>query len=152
MKFPSILFILLALFGRSSRVIYDTPSQVASSSLPETIMAQPAKESTWRFSAYVETQPSPGCEYDSTIDLVISWTRITSGLKTPHGLPGWQRFRTTLRKDGHVEGAAIPSVLFHARAGSRISYGIDYSAGRGCKTRPSYQVFPVLEQIKKEKP
>lgn len=145
----AILFSLLAFFSsHDSRIVYDTPTQVVSASLGETVMARPAKEGTYRFSAWVETQPSQGCEFDSTADLVLSWVRITPGPKTPQGLSGWQRYRMTIRKDGQVEGAEIPSVLFHARAGSRISYHIEYSAGRGCSTRPAYQVFPVLEQMR----
>lgn len=143
----AILFVLLALFGRNSHVIYDTPSPIVSSSLPETVMVTPTHESTWRFSAYVETQPSTGCEYDSSVDLVLSWTRITAGAKTPQGLPGWQRYRVTLHPSGHVEGASIPSSMFRARAGTRISYSVDFSAGRGCQARPKFQIFPLLEKV-----
>lgn len=144
----NILLVLLAFFSwHDSRVVYDTPSQVVSSSLPETVMATPAKEGTYRFSAYVETQPSPGCEYDSTVDVVLSWTRITAAAKTPKGLPGWQRYRVTLHPSGHVEGAEIPSTLFHAKAGTRVSFSADYSAGKGCATRPRYTVFPLLEKV-----
>lgn len=146
----AILFVLLALFSwHDSRaiVVYDEPSPILSTNSPEIVMARPANEGTYRFSAYVETQASPGCEYDSTIDLVLEWTRTTPGPKTSKGLPGWQRYRVTIRKDGQVEGAEIPSTLFHARAGSRISYHVEYSAGRGCSTRPSYQVWPFLERV-----
>lgn len=90
---------------------------------------------------------SPGCEHDTTVDLVLAWVRITPGPKTPQGLPSWQRYRVTIRKDGQVDGAEIPASVFRGRAGSRISYHVEYSAGRGCKT-PTYQVFPVLEQVR----
>lgn len=141
-----ILLFLTALFSsHDARSVYSEPSPIVSSSLGETVMTRPAKEGTYRFSAYVETQPSTGCEYDSTVDVVLSWTRITAGAKTPNGLPGWQRYRVTLHPSGHVEGAEIPSTLFRAKAGTRISFSVDYSAGKGCAPRPAYEIFPLLE-------
>ena len=145
----TILIVLATFFSwHGARIVYSQPSPIVSSSWPETVMARPTKEGTYRFSAYVETQPSPGCEYDSTVDLVLSWVRIATGPKSPQGLSGWRRDRVTIRKDGQVIGAEIPDTVFHARAGSRISYHVEYSAGRGCEVRPAYQVFPVLEQMR----
>lgn len=143
-----LLFFLTALFSlHGPRTIYDKPSSIVSSSLGETIMANPVADTTYRFAAYVETHPVTGCEYDSTADLVLEWTRITAGVKTPHGLPGWHRYRVTIRKDGLAEGELILFSVFRARAGTRVSYRVDYSAGKGCAPRPSYQVFPVLEKL-----
>ena len=145
----AILLVLLAFFSsHDARIVYDTPSQVVSASLGETVMARPAKEGTYRFSAYIETQPGEGCEYDTTVDLVRSYVRITPGPKSPQGLSGWRRDRVTVRKDGQVNGAEIPASVFVVKAGSRISYHVEYMMGGRCKTRPTYQVFPVLEQMK----
>ena len=145
----AIFFFLLALFAsRDSRVVYETPSHVVSASLGETVMARPAEERTYRFSAYVETQPGEGCEYDTVMYLVRSYVRITPGPKSPQGLSGWQRSVVTIRKDGSiVEGAEIPASVFRVRAGTAISYHVEYLIGGRCKTRPAYRVFPVLERM-----
>ncbi len=144
-----IVFFLLALFAsRDSRIVYDTPSQIVSASLGETVMARPAEEGTYRFSAYVETQPGEGCEYDTVLYLVRSYVRITSSPKTPQGMSGWQRSVVTIRKDSSiVEGAEIPASVFRVRGGTAISYHVEYMIGGRCKTRPTYQIFPLLELV-----
>jgi hypothetical protein len=151
-------FLLMLFSSRDSRIVYDTPSPTYAGNSPETVMTQAPKEATYRFSAYIETQPGAGCEYDTTVDLVRSYVRITPNPKSPQGqgLSGWQRYRVTIRKDSSiVEGAEIPAAVFRVRAGSRISYHVEMMIGGRCKTRPTYQVFPVLEKMdraKKEKP
>src|SRR5712664_900070 len=144
-RFAYQLFFLLMLFSsRDSRIVYDTPSQIFSGVSPEIAMARSAKEETYRFSAYIEAQPGEGCESDTVLYFVPYYVRITAGPKTPYGLSGGQRREVIIRRNGSTVGAEIPASVFRVRAGTTISYHVEYLIGGRCKTRPTYQVFPVL--------
>ena len=139
----AMLFFLLALFSsQDSRIVYDTPSQIFSGVSPEIVMVpKTATEATYRFAAYVETQRGEGCEYDTTVDFVPNFIR-------PGLYDGTHRHRTTIRKDGsRVEDAEIPTSVFRVKAGTAISYHVEYMIGGNCKTRPTYQIFPLLELV-----
>ena len=143
MKFLSILFFLLASFStRESRVIYDTPSPIVSASLGETVMATAAKDGTYRFGVSIEMQPGD-CEEDTVLYFLRSYINTK-------GLSAGQRTEIKIRKKGSTvtSTAEIPASVFRVKAGTQILYSVGYMIGGRCKTRPSYQVFPVLEQMR----
>ena len=144
MKFLSIPFFLLAFFSsHDSRIVYDTPTPLYSSNSPEIVMATATNEETFRFSASIETRPAE-CEADTVLYFVRDY--IGAG-----GMPGVQRQEITIRRKGMtVTGVAeIPATVFRVKAGSRISYHVEYMIGGRCKVRPTYKVFPLLEQVGK---
>lgn len=143
LNMQAILFLLLAFPpARDSRIVYDTPSQVVSASLGETVITTAAKDGTYRFAVSIETQPGEGCEEDTILYFVRSY-------RNTQGLSAGQRTEIKIRKKGSTvtSTAEIPASVFRAQSGSRISYHVEYMIGGHCKARPTYQVFPVLEQI-----
>jgi hypothetical protein len=132
----AILFFLLASF------VYETPGQIFSGYSPEIVMAHSTGEGTYRFSASIETRPGEGCESDTVLYLVRSYVGSRGG-------PGGQRSEIRIHKKGSaVTGVAeIPASTFRVKAGTRISYHVEYLIDGRCKTRPTYQVFPVLERM-----
>lgn len=138
-----ILFALLAgLFhSRDSRIVYDTPSPVYSGNSPEIVMVRATKEQTYRLAVYIEQQPGEGCEYDTVLYFVPSY--VGAG-----GISGGKHIEVKIRKDGSADTAEIPATVFRVKAGSHVGFHVEYMIGGQCKTRPSYQVFPVLEQMR----
>jgi len=137
----AILFFLLALFSsRDSRILYDTPSPVVSASWGETVMARPAEDETYRFSAYVETQPGEGCEYDTVLYFMRDY--VGPGV----GSVG-KTSEIKIRKDGSTDTVEIPATVFRVKAGSHVGFHVEYLIGGRCKTRPTYQIFPLLELV-----
>jgi hypothetical protein len=140
----SILFLLALFSSTDSRIVYDTPSPVYSANSPSVTMAQPKTEQTYRFSASVETRPGE-CEADTTLYFIREYTGTG-------GMPGVQRQEITIRKKGGMVTGVfeIPASTFRVKAGSRIAFRVEYGIGGRCKARPTYQVWPVLEQIEKK--
>ena len=142
MKFPSILFLLLTFFGRNSRVVFDEPSSILSTNSPEIVMAQPAKEGTYRFGVSIETTPGKGCQEDTVLYFVRSYVNTK-------GLSAGLRTEAKIGRMTVTNTAEIPASVFRVHAGSRISYHVEYMIGGQCKTRPTYKVFPLLERVGK---
>jgi hypothetical protein len=138
----AILFFLVTLFSsRDFRPVYSGNS-------PEIVMVpKTATEATYRFSAYFETSPGEGCEGNTVLYFVPYYLRITAGPKTPQGMFGGERREVIIRRDGSTLGAELPASVFRVRAGTRISYHVEYMIGGRCKTRPTYQIFPLLELV-----
>lgn len=138
----AILFFLLTFFSsHDARIVYDAPSPIVSASLGETVMAQPAEEQTYRFGVSIETTPGKGCEEDTVLYFVRSYVNTK-------GLSAGQRTEIKIRRTTISSTAELPASTFRVKAGSRISFHTEYMIGGQCKTRPTYQVFPVLEQMR----
>ena len=44
-------------------------------------------------------------------------------------------------------GPSVVSYLFRAKTGTTIQYAVTYTPGANCAPGPTYQVFPILEQL-----
>src|SRR5215472_13466726 len=106
----ALLFLLALFSSRDSRIVYDTPTPIVAASLGETVMAQPTKEATYRFSASVETRPGEGCEYDT----VLYFMRDYVG---PGVVGVGKTSEIEIRKDGSADVAEIPATVFRVKAG-----------------------------------
>ena len=136
-----ILFAAIALAKRKDSLVYDTPTPIYSGNSPEIVMATAAKDGTYRFGVSIETQPGD-CEEDTVLYFVRSYVNTK-------GLSAGQRTEIKIRKKGSTvtSTAEIPAAVFRVKAGTRVSFTVNYMIGGRCKARPTYQVFPVLEQI-----
>jgi hypothetical protein len=138
----AILFFFLTLFSsRDSRIVYDTPSPGYSGNSPEIVMVpKTATEATYRFAAFIEMQPGEGCEYDTVLYFMRDYV-------SPGVVSVGKNSEIKIRKDGSADGAEIPATVFRVKAGSHIGFHVEYMVGGHCKTRPTYRVFPILEQV-----
>jgi len=120
--------------------VYDTQSRIFRGASPEIVMHTAPKKATYRFSAFIETQPGEACEYDTVLYFVQGYVR-------PDGVGVQERHKTIVDKDGRTEREEIPASVFRVEARTDISYHVEYEIGGDCKVRPAYQVFPLLERM-----
>ena len=144
MKFPSILFFLLAFFSWRDSLVYDKPSAILSANSMAVMVPAKAtystKAETYRFSVSIETTPGEGCEYDTVLYFLRSYTNI-------QGLSAGLRQEVVIHKSTVTSTAELPAVTFRTKSGTQIMYQVDYMIGGKCAVRPTYKVFPVLEKL-----
>lgn len=138
------------------QIVYNTASAAGNASLGTTTMATVgASSATYRMNWYMDlTAAGSGCTGATNITLVWTWTdpqAAGSGSMTlnnitiapGNGAPGannnWN-FTGLLPSD-------ISAFSFRAKAGTNIQYSTTYNAGTNCAPGPSYQIFPILEQL-----
>ncbi len=131
--------------------IYSTPSISTNANiLGVTISSGPSFDSNFRVSFYVDqTVAGIGCSTNTTINLSLAWTDPSAVSSTSTSVG------TTLTI---VNNGSVGSVLtqgniagswsfpFRAKVSTVVQYSAVYTVGT-CTTGPSYQVFPVLEQL-----
>ncbi len=137
-------------------VVYSTVSASTNIGIAATTMATAgAGGNTYRLSAYFDqTVLGVACTGNSTINFHLLFTDpnaaasvddILAGSEIQTGLYASNFVITTNGAVGRDIGSI--SIVIRAKASTVVQYRTAYSTGAGCAPAPSYQVYPILEQI-----
>ena len=141
----AILFLLMFFSWHDARIVYNKPSPVLSANSMAVMVAakrsHSTKAETYRFSVSIDTTPGEGCEYDTVLHFLRSYTNI-------EGFGAGLRQEVIIHKSTVTSTAELPAVTFLTKPGTQILYSVEYMVGGRCRTRPTYRVFPVLEQMR----
>lgn len=127
--------------------VYSTASASTNAAIGSTPMATAgASGNTYRFSVYVDqTVAGVGCSTNSTINVFVVFTDPHAG-----SAASISSSSLTISNNGAAGNPYINvfpyGVAFRSKASTTVNYGTVFSAGT-CTTAPSYQVYPVLEQL-----
>ncbi|HWY32722.1 MAG TPA: hypothetical protein VNX46_18300, partial [Candidatus Acidoferrum sp.] len=148
-------------------IVYSTPSASTNASIGATTMVTVgASNATYRFSHYASvTVVGSGCTgaSDTLAQISLTWTDpLAAGASTSPIVQGPIDL-TTSASPGTFNGQVGPAGAYlntslglqaertpwiiRAKAGTVIQYQVTYQLGGGCVTGPSYQLFPILEQL-----
>lgn len=137
-------------------VVYSTASASTNATINATTMATAGGSgNTYRVSWYfTNTALGTSCTGNSTVQFSLTWTdpsESSAGTTNPQAI--------IVIGSGTANGVLGPipthanysgfwnNMPIRAKANTVVQYGVNFVAGTGCSPAPSYQVFPVLEQI-----
>jgi len=133
-------------------VVYSTVSAATTGNLGPTTMATAGGAgNTYRFSVYAdETVQGASCAGNTTIAVSIGFT-------DPNSTASTNSFVTyTITNNGSVGQLPLsaPTVgnlgvggTFRAKASTTVSYSTTYTPNGSCSPAPTYQLYPILEQL-----
>jgi hypothetical protein len=133
----------------SPAVVFNSPSNAVTIAIGSTGLVTPVITSVYRFSAYV-TQSVLGtsCSSNPTVTLSITWQDQNAAAPQSEVVGVY-----TISGNGTLgvvplTTASSPGTLtFRAKAAVTINYSTTYTGLTGCSPNPTYQVFPILEQL-----
>jgi hypothetical protein len=134
-------------------VAYSTPSASTNASIAPVTMITPAVNQEYEMHWYLEqTVVGTSCAGDTTVNLNVIWQDpIAAGTATNAGVYALTQtggpFNGVLGAAFFFRNQSTGIVPIRAKAGVAIQYSTTYNIGSGCSPGPSYQVFPVLEQV-----
>lgn len=136
--------------GPLPNVTYSTPSASTNASIGATTMVTVgASNATYTINFYAsQTVLGASCTGNTTLVVSIIWQDPVAGapvtvsisrvLAVNNGALGtasdWQSFNNE-------------SIPIRAKTGTVIQYSVAYTIGTGCSPGPSYQLFPILQQV-----
>ena len=127
------------------KLVYATASASTNASIGATTMATAsASGNTYQFMPYIDqTALGSGCTGTTAINILVTWTDPNaSGSNSPVAVS------FSISGNGALGNSNYSTpVTFRAKASTTVSYSTTYSLGTNCTTGPTYQVYPVLEQI-----
>ena len=137
-------------------VVYSTASSSTNASISPTTMASAGGSgNTYRVSWYfTNTVLGASCTGNSTVQFNLIWNDPSEGSAGTSSLQN-----AVAIGSGTANGVLGPipthanylnfynTLPFRAKANTAVQYSVTFVAGTGCSPAPSYQVYPVLEQI-----
>lgn len=128
--------------GTTVTVAFSTPSTPQIGAITSTsIVTVGASSATYRLAIPISTTVAgTGCSGNTVITASASWTDPNNQAISLN--------MTTLTVVGTAQSAiGSPPIMFRAKNGTNITYAVSYAAGGGCSPGPTFQVFPVVEQM-----
>lgn len=142
--------------SKNGCVVYSTASASTNASISATTMATAGGSgNTYRVSWYfTNTVLGASCTGNSSVLFNLIWNDPSEGSAGTSGLTS-----AVVIGSGTANGVLGPipthpnyinfpnTASFRAKANTAVQYSVTFTAGSGCSPAPSYQVFPLLEQI-----
>ena len=124
--------------------VYNTAPSAGSTSIAATTMLTPAAAGTFRASFYLDqVAAGSGCVGNTTIAVNVIFTDPNALSSTTVTV-----YTGTISANGAAGTVLSPvdsSYRLRAKASTAIQFSATYTAGTGCTTNPTYQLFPILE-------
>ena len=139
-------------------VVYNTASAATTGNVGTTLMVTVgASNATYRISYYLElTVVGAGCAGGTGAAANVITNLIFQDPVAAGTITSSEQFGLTAAGDNGTVGAAfqynplvnfMPSFPFRAKAGTNIQYSTTYTTSTGCSPKPTYVLYPVLEQL-----
>ena len=143
--------LLLGSFGSVSNptVVYSVPTANVIGSVGSTFILTPAVTATYRIGGYATEQAvGVACSGTPTITYYVSFQDPNASAPASSQIGAFVITGVGTLGTIPLSVAAAPGILtFRAKAGTAINYSTIYSGLGGCSTNPTYQLFPILEQL-----
>jgi hypothetical protein len=130
-------------------IVYSTASASTNTSIGATTMATASGSgNTYRFSSYFDqTVVGSGCTTSATIQINIIWTDPNVSSTTTKQV-ALDSFSVGGNNGSLGFVSTLPAVVMvRAKANTAVQYSAVFSPGGSCSPQPSYQVYPILEQL-----
>ncbi len=131
-----------------SAIVYSTISASSNNNLgPITVATAGSSGNTYRLWFYVDqTVAGTGCTTNTTVVPSVTWTDPNNAGNTTVNFTS-----ASITNNGAVGNnltvvAATFFAVVRAKASTVVQYSVTYTVGT-CTTGPSYQVYPILEQL-----
>lgn len=132
--------------------VYNTTASASNAGIStQTMVASVPANGNYLFNYNVAvTTTAVGCSVQPTAFLVLNYTNPLSNINQAYNVPSVQigsatwSVTITFPNGGNPEW--VGTIPFRAKSGTAITYGVNYTAGTGCSTNPSYAVAPNLTQ------
>lgn len=129
-------------------VVYNTASASTNTNIAATNMvASVATTATFRAEFTFDiTVIGTNCTGSTSLNINVLFTDPNNQSSQPNYT---QNLAITLMNNGPLGNESVGGLFtFRAKSGTAIQYSTTgYTAGAGCTINPSYQVFPILEQL-----
>lgn len=128
--------------GTTVSVAYSTPSTPGTAPITTTsIVTVGASSATYRGAIALDTTAGgASCTGNTNVVSTLAYT-------DPNGqVVNQQMGAMTVVTNGQNSSFSTP-IMFRAKNGTNITYAVSYTLGTGCSPGPSFQAFPVVEQL-----
>lgn len=132
-------------------IVYNTASASTNASISAvTMITASGSGNTYRFSAYTDqTVLGASCAANSTAAVNIIFTDPNTSSTTTSTYTTLTIITNgTVGTTNTVSTNSInPAMTFRAKASTAVQYSVTFTPGGSCSPAPSYQVYPLLEQL-----